>query len=194
MIRQTKKPIRKLPNKKIYWYLIIIVIIIVVYLLFFNKSNNKTSKKLQETYNTSSDISTSEPQFKKQGELLFLKEKDKNKIKKIDIEIADNVQKRMQGLMYRSYMPDSAGMLFIFDDCEKQSFWMKNTIISLDIIFINEDKQIVTIQKFAEPYSKRLVPSFKDAMYVLEVNAGFCEKYDIGEGYFISFKRKINTY
>ncbi len=188
MIRQTKKPITG--HKKFYWYLIIIIIIIVVYLLFFNKSNKKTDGELQKTYNTSSDISTSEPQFKKQGELLFLSEKDKNKIKKIDIEIADNDKKRIQGLMYRSYMPDSVGMLFIFDVCRKQSFWMKNTIISLDIIFINEDKQIVTIQKFAEPYNERPVPSFKDAIYVVEVNAGFCEKYNIKESDFISFNKK----
>ena len=108
-------------------------------------------------------------------------------ISAIDIEIANTEEKRMQGLMFRSSMSDSAGMLFTFPSETLQEFWMKNTIISLDIVYVNAKKEIVSIQKYAEPYSERPLPSYKPAMYVVEVNAGFCDSHRIGEGDFIQF-------
>jgi uncharacterized membrane protein (UPF0127 family) len=93
----------------------------------------------------------------------------------------------MRGLMDRFSLPDQAGMLFIFDNDEPRSFWMKNTYISLDIIFINSNKEIVSIQKYTQPRTTSSIPSDKPAMYVLEVNAGYCDKFDIKPGDKVEF-------
>ena len=128
-----------------------------------------------------------EPQFVKQGMLSFLRAKTFDVITTIDIEIADTDEKRMQGLMFRSSMAEAAGMLFIFSFETPQEFWMKNTIISLDLIYVSAKKEIVSIQKYAEPYSERPLPSYKPAMYVVEVNAGFCDRYHSGAGDCVRF-------
>jgi len=130
-----------------------------------------------------------EPQFVKNGELVIINKNKKDTLKKINIEIADNPEKREQGLMYRKTMNESNGMLFIFEKSEPQNFWMKNTILPLDIIFINENKEIVTIQQNTIPFSEESIPSYKNSMFVLEVNAGFCGKFSIKEGDLISFTK-----
>lgn len=128
----------------------------------------------------------SEPPFKKEGDLTFLK-KDGKELKKIDIEVADDNTQRAQGLMWRKTMPENEGMLFIFPEDADQAFWMKNTIMPLDIVFINSNKEIVKIYKNAIPYSEKSMPSEKKAMYVVETVAGFCDRNGISEGDKISF-------
>ena len=73
------------------------------------------------------------PPFQKEGELTFFDKDSRDPIKKIDIEIADDQASITQGLMYRREMADSLGMLFIFNQMEPRSFWMKNTYISLEL-------------------------------------------------------------
>ena len=123
--------------------------------------------------------------FVKEGEVTFLS--GGKKIKKIDVEIAENEAEHAKGLMYRSYMPDSAGMLFIFQTVQPQSFWMKNTPISLDIIYVGPDKKIVSIQKNARPYSEENLPSYGDVQYVVEVNGGYTDLHGIKVGDSIQF-------
>ncbi len=120
--------------------------------------------------------------FKKEGELTF-NDSTGNSIVKIDIEIADNDYERQLGLMNRESMEEHQGMLFIFPVERYQSFWMLNTLFSLDMIFINKDNEIVTIHKNTEPLSQQSYPSSKPATYVLEVVAGFTDKYGIKEGF-----------
>ncbi|MGH2575768.1 MAG: DUF192 domain-containing protein, partial [Ignavibacteria bacterium] len=122
------------------------------------------------------------------GEVYF-QDKNKNLIIQIDVEIAETDEKRYRGLMYREKIEENQGMLFIFQDEEEQSFYMKNTIISLDIIFINSKKKIVKIHKNAIPLKTNSLPSGKPALYVVEVNAGFTDKYNIKEGDFIDWKK-----
>lgn len=119
--------------------------------------------------------------FKKEGELTFT-DSTGNSIIKIDIEIADNDYERQLGLMNRESMGEMQGMLFIFPTERYQSFWMLNTLFSLDIIFINFNKEIVTIHKNTTPLSEQSYPSTEPAQYVLEVNAGFCERNNINLG------------
>jgi|JI10StandDraft_1071094.scaffolds.fasta_scaffold1449149_1 uncharacterized membrane protein (UPF0127 family) len=121
----------------------------------------------------------------KEGEVVFL-HGDK-RVRKIDVEIAENDAEREKGLMFRPYLSDSVGMLFIFNESSPQSFWMKNTMISLDIIYVGPDKKIVSIQKKAKPYSEESLPSFGNAQYVVEVNGGYCDKYGIQVGDTIVF-------
>jgi len=127
-----------------------------------------------------------EPQFKKEGELSFVK-KDGKEISKVDIEVSDNAPERAQGLMWRKAMGENQAMLFIFPAPEQQAFWMKNTIMPLDIIFIDEDNVIVKIHKNAVPYSEKSLPSEKNSIFVVETIAGYCDKNGVKEGDKIKF-------
>ena len=94
---------------------------------------------------------------------------------KVNVEIADDNNERMNGLMFRKNLDKNSGMLFVFDDEKNQTFWMKNTLIPLDIIFIDSNLKIVDI-KYADPCKKdpcAVYTSSKPAKYVLEVNLGF---------------------
>ncbi|WP_439182073.1 DUF192 domain-containing protein [Carboxylicivirga taeanensis] len=127
--------------------------------------------------------------FTKEGTLTFHRKKLAEQLAIIDIEIAENEQERALGLMHRYTMSDRQGMLFIMDREEPQSFWMKNTYISLDILYINEQYEIVKIHKHTQPFSPKGIPSVKPAKFVVEVVAGFCNKHGINEGDSISFTR-----
>lgn len=131
-----------------------------------------------------------EPQFVKHGELEFFKKNGKQPLAKIDIEVADNEETRAKGMMFRKSNEENRGMLFVFPVEEGQSFWMKNTYISLDIIFVNEQKEIVKIHKNATPRSTTSLPSGKKAIYVVEVNGGYTDKFGINEGDRIDFNYK----
>ena len=98
-----------------------------------------------------------------------------NKLIKINVEIADDNEKRIKGLMFRERLDNDAGMFFIFDNEEYQTFWMKNTLIPLDIIFIDKNFKITNIEN-AVPCKQEpctLYRSVKPAEYVLEVNGNF---------------------
>lgn len=103
---------------------------------------------------------------------------------KINVEIADDAQERGKGLMFREKLNEHDGMLFIFDNENYLSFWMKNTLIPLDIIFIDNNFKIVDIKNTVpckqDPCT--LYISSKPAMYVLEVNANFTSKNNVGVG------------
>jgi len=122
------------------------------------------------------------PQFIKEGELQFLLAEKDSVIQEIDIEIADTPDTRTQGLMWRKSMEDDQGMLFIMEDNEPQSFWMLNTYISLDIIYVNENKEIVSIRANTTPQSTDSVPSGAPAKYVVEVNAGYAAEHGLEVG------------
>ena len=140
------------------------------------------------TLNSPTCLAAEEKQFKKEGELSFFKA-DREEITRIDIEISDTPAKLERGLMHRSFLPKNAGMLFVYDTPQPLFFWMKNTLISLDIIFAAEGGKIVNIQRHAKPLSEASIRSRGNAEYVVEVNAGFCDSHGIGEGDFVDFKR-----
>lgn len=120
-------------------------------------------------------------EFKKEGELL-LKTASDSLIKQIDIEIAADDYSTQTGLMYRDSMHETQGMLFVFPKEDQRSFYMKNTKIPLDIIYIDANKDIVSFQKNAEPYSEASLPSNVPAQYVLEVNAGLADQWQLKVG------------
>ena len=89
-------------------------------------------------------------------------------------EVVDTNESRQRGLMFRKKLADESGMLFIFDYIGKHSFWMKNTLIPLDIIWISDDKKVVDIQTMQPCLTENCasyVPK-NDSQYVLEVGAG----------------------
>jgi hypothetical protein len=129
-----------------------------------------------------------EPVFRQDGHLDFLRKEaggSMSTLASIKIEVADEPTEMSQGLKYRSSMRDDEGMFFIFPLEGPQSFWMQDTKISLDILYVNNALQIVHIAPNTVPFSEAPIPSQKPARYVVEVNAGFCAERGIRVGDFI---------
>lgn len=130
-----------------------------------------------------------EIEFTKEGVLTFSNEEGVA-LKTIDIEIADNANKRARGLMDRSEMADNQGMLFIFGDDEvrKHTFYMKNTRIPLDIMYFDRDSVLINIARNAKPGADSelaggtVAAAKEDSKFVVEVNGGLAEKWGIEEG------------
>ncbi len=100
----------------------------------------------------------------------------------VTAEIADEPAEWTHGLMFRKELPETAGMLFIFNQQKKINMWMKNTLIPLDMLFFDNTGTIVHIAKDRIPLDKTLIPSQQPALGVLEVNGGFADKYKINVG------------
>jgi uncharacterized membrane protein (UPF0127 family) len=101
---------------------------------------------------------------------------------RLNVEIADDEAERNHGLMYRETLPDDRGMLFDFPERERAIFWMRNTPLSLDIIFIGSDGRILNIADHTTPYSDAPVPSIGPTRAVLELKAGRAEALGIRPG------------
>ena len=117
------------------------------------------------------------------------------KIQKIDssfvalqVEVADSDEERMKGLMFRKSLNENEGMLFVFDRDTDGPFWMKDTPLSLDIIFINSQNQVVSIAENTTPFSEQLIYSSSPPApslpyrFALEVRAGFTKQHQIQKG------------
>ncbi len=100
---------------------------------------------------------------------------------KLIVEIADTTESRQQGLMNRKSMGEDEGMIFVFENESKLSFWMKNTQLPLSIAFIAADGTIRQIEDM-EPESLAAVPSYRNVLYALEVNQGWFEAHGVGPG------------
>jgi len=119
-------------------------------------------------------------------ELTFLNSQG-NTVSTLRFIKADDPNERNQGLMDVNSMPEDAGMVFYFDTEEPQSFWMANTPLPLDIMYVNADSVIVSIYKSTVPFSKESLPSGAPAKFVIETNAGYSISNDITEGMRVRF-------
>lgn len=126
-------------------------------------------------------------EFEKEGELLFLNEKDT--LVAVDIELAETDYEQQTGLMHRNDMKMTQAMLFIYqDERPRPNFYMKNTKMALDLIYISADKTIVEINRNAQAYDETPIPAQQPAQYVLEVKAGFVEQYNISDSLTMDYK------
>lgn len=105
----------------------------------------------------------------------------------IAVAIADEPKEHARGLMYITNLGKDEGMLFIFEKEKPRRFWMANTPLSLDIIFVNAEKEIVRIHRSTPPFSHENFKSGEPALYAIEVNAGYTVAHDIKEGMEIRF-------
>ena len=105
------------------------------------------------------------------------------------VEVADTAEERRWGLMYRRELGTDEGLLFVFPDERDQSFWMKNTPLSLDIIFMDRHRRVVGIIHDTVPFSTRSVGVGVPSRYVLEVRAGLARRNGIAEGDVARFER-----
>lgn len=115
------------------------------------------------------------------GQVAFL-QSESDSIPTIEVAVAKDNQSRSEGLMNVLDLPENSGMLFIFDNDQPRSFWMANTPLPLDIIFINAEMNIVRIHHNTQPYSQKSIQSGEPAQFVVEVNAGYALEHDIREG------------
>lgn len=109
-------------------------------------------------------------------------EGDNNTKVTAQVEIADTQAAREQGLMNRTSMPQDHGMLFVFDYQANVSFWMKDTLIPLDMVFLDSNGRIVDIYKNATPLSEDIYRAKSPSKYVIELNGGYCDMYGIRTG------------
>ncbi len=152
-------------------HLLIIIILAIVVILFFTKSNLNTN--INQNINSNKEISK-----------VCIKENC------FSVELAKTEQEKEKGLMFRESLDKDKGMLFIYNTPEKSGFWMENTLIPLDIIWINKNNKIVHIVA-AQPCKKdpcEIYSPDEDALYVLEINANLSRELDIKEGDIVSFK------
>jgi uncharacterized membrane protein (UPF0127 family) len=105
-----------------------------------------------------------------------------NTIVQLAAEAAITDAEQQRGLMGRNHLPDRGGMLFLNEVEEERVFWMKNTPLSLDLLFINAANQIVSMKTNQPPYTLDPIPSEVPAQYVLEMKAGFADRYGLRTG------------
>jgi uncharacterized membrane protein (UPF0127 family) len=163
-------------QRKLHWYDVTIIFVVAAGIIYFLFSQNLFNKNITDT----------DYVFKKEGTLTFTDSLGNVKTR-IDIQIADNEYDRELGLMFRKHMQENRGMLFIFPQEGIQSFWMHNTYIPLDMIFVNAQDKIVTIQNADKTLSDQTYSSIKPAQFVIEVNLGFAKKYGLKVGDKISW-------
>lgn len=184
----TPRKIKSSPRQKLITGGVVVFALLFVASMFFSRPNSFTRRETNPSSIAApgSTAKPAEPAFIKEGELTFLKAGQV--VKSIDIEIASTAAEIQQGLMFRQKMDESAGMLFVFPDMQPRGFWMKNTLFPLDIIYVDADKTIVSIQKNTAPLSELELPSEGPAQYVIEVNAGFADRHDLKAGDKVDFK------
>lgn len=100
---------------------------------------------------------------------------------RLDIYIAATNEQRSRGLMHVRSLPESTGMLFVYDRDARLSMWMKNTFIPLDILFVRADGTVSSIAYDTEPLSLKSIAALEPVRYVLELNAGVAENYSIDQ-------------
>lgn len=110
-------------------------------------------------------------------------------ITRIAIEIAESDSAQARGLMDRRSVPSRGGMLFLYHDTDRRSFWMRSTPVPLDILFITADGTVANVVRHTTPYSDAHIESEGKVQNVLEVRAGFTDRWNIGPGTRIRWQR-----
>jgi uncharacterized membrane protein (UPF0127 family) len=108
------------------------------------------------------------------------------------LEVADTGTKREVGLMFRDSMPEDHGMIFVFEDEDFRGFWMKDTRIPLDIVYVAADKQVVSIHTM-KPFDLQRVTSAGPAMYAIELNAGTASKIGVKPGDMLDIPAEVKA-
>lgn len=98
------------------------------------------------------------------------------------VEVADTDNSRMRGLMFRTDLPEDRAMIFVFDDVRPITMWMRNTPLSLDMLFIRADGTIARILESTKPFSEDLLGSGEPVAFVIEINGGITKKLGIRAG------------
>ncbi|MFN7133069.1 MAG: DUF192 domain-containing protein [Myxococcales bacterium] len=141
---------------------------------------NDAASKPREAPREQKPSASEVPMFPQRGKVTLRTRTGKELV--LDVEIVSNDEDRARGMMFRKSLPAMAGMIFVFPEEEVHSFWMKNTLIPLDMIFADRDGRIVGVVENAQPQT--LNPRMVDgkSKFVLEVNGGFAARHGIAAG------------
>jgi len=156
-----------LMKKRFFYLSFLIIILLVLGLFFYKRIKTNQQKSIQPKLNVPM--------------LEFYDNQDK-KIASFKAEIARTPAEHQRGLMYRKHLPEDQAMLFVFQKEKQLSFWMKNTLIPLDIIFISQDKKVISISDEAQPCRQLHCKSYYSngkVQYVVEINVGLAKKLGI---------------
>lgn len=110
------------------------------------------------------------------------------------VEVVDDEPSRQLGLMHRESLPEDQGMLFLFDRAAPQAFWMKNTLIPLDILYFDAERRLVSVSRDVPPCKSARCPSYPSAgpaLYVLELNAGRAAALGVTRGDVVTFSPDV---
>lgn len=160
-------------------------------ILFYSCSSNENKKTENQPSISRKDVpevqieNKAKVSFKLTNKVEFFK--SDSTIIQVNVALAASPKERNQGLMGVEKLNSNEGMLFVFEQEQPLSFWMANTPLSLDIIFVNDEFKIVRIHSNTEPFTTTQYNSEKPARYVIEVVGGFCVSNDIIEGTEVGF-------
>jgi len=101
---------------------------------------------------------------------------------RFSVEIADDAEERARGLMYRESMPASSGMLFVYPEAQRVAFWMENTLIPLDMIFLGPRGRVLRVHENARPLDRTPIDGGEGVLAVLEINGGLAQRLGIAPG------------
>lgn len=121
-----------------------------------------------------------EPSFQREGRLAFV-DVTGDTLRTIDVDIADSDEERRRGLMGHRSLGYDRGMLFIFDRVDQSGMWMKNTPLPLDIVFVSADSKVINIARRTTPFSEETISPTAPKKYVVEVRAGFANRFNLSE-------------
>jgi len=161
--------------------LIVVILLIVAAFGFILKSNymhHLLGKYAVGSFNDN---------FKNYNRIFNIYDENDNEVASFKTALADDDEKKRTGLMNLKELPQDYGMVFTFFPSQLVSMWMKNTLIELDMIFVDADNEIATIKHRAQPHSLDIISSQREVIMVLEINGGLCEKLGIKEGQKIQF-------
>lgn len=167
-------------KKSIFIYCIFILIFLLLHIMGCNSRNTRPLQASSEKIEISPQLedSTIQPQMNLPRTLVTIKTPDKRMIT-LEAQIASTPEQKAKGLMFRKHMPESEGMLFIYDHEEELGFYMANCFISLDMIFMDRNREVVGIIENAKPMDPTVLSIGRPSQYVLEVNAGFVQRHHI---------------
>ena len=158
--------------KRIFKYIVLVSAIAILNVACEDNKPPKVKVKNKTTY---------EPKFRKDADGWLLNAQG-DTLKVMEIEFAKTSDQIQFGMMYRKTMAENMGMLFFMPRLERQSFWMRNTYVSLDIVYLDENKQVVSIQKYAQPKSDKSLPSEGPAKFVFEIKGGQSDDMGLKKG------------
>ncbi len=127
---------------------------------------------------------TTQPRTRGEPEVVLLTRAGEEHVK---VEIARSESERQRGLMFRQKLDAGRGMIFLFEQPQKLKFWMKNTYIPLDMIFIGADKRVVYVEENAEPLTLQERGPDEDTQFVLEVPGGWARAHGVERGVPVRF-------
>ncbi len=158
--------------RKVFKYAILASAVAITFVACKENKTPKVKVKHNSTY---------EPKFRKDADGWLLNTNG-DTLMVMEVEFAKTTDQIQFGMMYRKSMANNMGMLFFMPRLEQQSFWMRNTYVSLDIVYLDENRQVVSIQKYAEPLSDKSLPSEGPAQYVYEIKGGISDKIGLKKG------------